>query len=116
MKIMPNDPSKAQALTNYAPQPQQNERASAKDVSSSPQQVPQDQGDKAEISDRAHEILDLRAAVDAGRDVLLSIPEVREDRVAEVRARLAQGFYNSGEVRDKVAGRVADMFMDNPML
>ncbi|MEN8005379.1 MAG: hypothetical protein ABFS42_00050 [Candidatus Krumholzibacteriota bacterium] len=38
-----------------------------------------------------------------------SVPEVRQDRVAEARARLDRGFYNSVEVRTRVAERLDDV-------
>ena len=60
--------------------------------------------DRAEISDTAHKLMDLRAAVDAGRASLENIPDVREDRVAEAKKRLEQGYYNSQVVQDKLAG------------
>jgi len=63
--------------------------------------------DKAEISDTAHQLMDLRAAVDVGRVALEAIPEVREDRVAEAKKRLEQGYYNSQVVQDKLAGNLA---------
>jgi hypothetical protein len=64
-------------------------------------------GDVAEISTRAHRLVDLHATVKAGRAALLAAPDVREERLAEVRERLATGFYNSSEVHAKVAARVA---------
>lgn len=59
--------------------------------------------DKADISDTAHQLMDLRAAVDTGRAALEGLPEVREDRVEEAKKRLEQGYYNSQVVQDKVA-------------
>lgn len=65
--------------------------------------------DKAEISLKAHQLNDLRNAVDSGRDALEEVPEVRQDRVAEVRARLNRGYYNSVEVRAQVAEKLNDV-------
>ena len=62
--------------------------------------------DKAEISPKAHRLIALRNAMEQGRKALESVPEVRPDRVAEARARLDRGFYNSIEVRTKVAERL----------
>jgi len=115
MKIMPNDPGKPPVLTNQAPNPQPTcNHASAKDLSAGPSGN-HDTGDKAEISARAHEILELRQAVDAGRSVLASEPELRADKLAQARDRMASGFYHSAEVRDQVAGKLTTMFMDHPL-
>lgn len=62
--------------------------------------------DKAEISDAARRLVDLRAAVDAGRAALAQLPDVRPEKVAAARERLATGFYHSAEVRQTVAGRL----------
>ena len=65
--------------------------------------------DKAEISPKAHQLNDLRNAVDSGREALDGVPEVRQDRMAEVRARLNRGFYNSVDVRAQVAEKLNDV-------
>lgn len=66
--------------------------------------------DTMEISEAAHRLVDLRQAVDTGRNALQALPDVREDKVAEVRERLHQGYYNSQEVRDKVAEKLGSVF------
>jgi hypothetical protein len=63
--------------------------------------------DRAEISDTARKLVDLRQAVMVGRSALGGLPDVREDRVAQVRERLAMGYYQSAEVTSKVAEKVA---------
>ena len=60
--------------------------------------------DRAEISDTAHKLMDLRAAVDVGRAALANEPDVRDDKVAEAKKRLEQGYYNSQVVQDELAG------------
>jgi hypothetical protein len=62
--------------------------------------------DTAEISPKAHRLMALRQAVESASQVLAELPEVRQDRIAEVRARLDRGFYNSVEVRTQVAERL----------
>lgn len=62
--------------------------------------------DKAEISATAHRLVDLRRTLDVGRAAAAQEPDVRQERVDEVRERLAQGYYNSVEVLAKVAGGV----------
>jgi hypothetical protein len=66
----------------------------------------QQAADQAEISDRARAMVDLRAAVDAGRAALDALPDVRADRLATVRERLESGYYQSAAVREKVAGQL----------
>jgi hypothetical protein len=60
-------------------------------------------GDTAQISDRAHRLMELRLAVDTGRAALDVLPEVRQDKVAQARERLQSGFYDSREVREAAA-------------
>jgi Anti-sigma-28 factor, FlgM len=69
-------------------------------TSNVPDHVP---ADKAEISDTAHQLMDLRAAVDVGRAALESVADVREDKVAEAKKRVEQGYYNSQVVQDELA-------------
>ncbi|HPF70533.1 MAG TPA: flagellar biosynthesis anti-sigma factor FlgM [Candidatus Krumholzibacteria bacterium] len=70
---------------------------------------PERAADKAEISDTAHRLANLRQTLDEGIAAAAAEPDVRADRVAEVKQRLAQGYYQSVEVQAKVAdglGRV----------
>ncbi len=64
-------------------------------------------GDTAEISATAHRLMELRQAVEVGRDAMTALPEIREDKVAAARARLEAGHYDSQAVRDKVADGIA---------
>lgn len=66
--------------------------------------------DTMEISDAAHRLVDLRQAVDTGRDAIQALPEVRQEKVEEARKRLEQGFYHSQAVLDKVAERLGSVF------
>jgi hypothetical protein len=63
--------------------------------------------DKADISEAARRLVDLKQAVDVGRNALAALPDVRPEKVAAARERLATGFYHSVEVRQAVAERVA---------
>jgi hypothetical protein len=63
--------------------------------------------DKADISEAARKLVDLRQAVDVGRNALAALPDVRPEKVAAARERLATGFYHSVEVRQAVAERVS---------
>jgi hypothetical protein len=71
--------------------------------------------DKAEISDAAHRLVDLKQAVDVGRRAVAALPDPRPEMVAAARERLATGFYHSVEVRQTVADRVAGVInsLDN---
>ncbi len=66
-------------------------------------------GDTAEISPKAHRLIALRHALDSGHKAVEELPEVRQDRVDQVRARLSKGFYNSVEVRTRVIERLEDV-------
>jgi hypothetical protein len=65
--------------------------------------------DTVDISPKAHRLIALRHAVDSGRQALDDLPEVRQDRVDQVRDRLNRGYYNSVEVRARVAERLNDV-------
>ena len=62
--------------------------------------------DQAVISDNARKLMELRETMHVGHEALATSPEVRADRLAKVRQRLATGFYNSLDVHQAVAGRV----------
>jgi hypothetical protein len=63
-------------------------------------------GDTAQISETAHRLMELRQAVDSGRAALQTLPDVRQDKIAEARERLRSGFYTLDVVREKVAAGV----------
>jgi len=71
--------------------------------------------DQATISEAARQLVDLKQAVDVGRNALAALPDVRPEKVAAARERLATGFYHSVEVRQAVAERVAGVInsLDN---
>lgn len=71
---------------------------------------PAQPADTMEISDAAHRLVELRSAVDTGRNALEALPDVRDDRVALAKKRLEQGFYNSSQVRDEVAVKLGSVF------
>lgn len=66
--------------------------------------------DKADISETAHKLMDLRQAVDVGRNSLEQLPEIRQERIDEVRQRMAEGYYQSPEVQSKVAEKLGSLF------
>ena len=67
-------------------------------------------GDTAQISDAAHRMMDLRRAVDVGRAAFSALPAMREEKLAQARERLKSGFYDSNEVREKIAANVDRVF------
>ncbi|MFH1844485.1 MAG: flagellar biosynthesis anti-sigma factor FlgM [bacterium] len=62
--------------------------------------------DRAEISENARKLEDLSTLHKAGQRAMESVPDVRQDRIAQARERLESGYYNSDEVRQDVAGRL----------
>nr|MEE4266827.1 flagellar biosynthesis anti-sigma factor FlgM [Candidatus Krumholzibacteria bacterium] len=66
--------------------------------------------DTMEISDAAHRLVDLRKAVDTGREAINAMPETREDKIALAKKRLEQGYYNSSQVRDDIAAKLGSVF------
>jgi hypothetical protein len=62
--------------------------------------------DRAEISAGARSLVDLRAAVDAGRAALAEDSGSRPERVAAARTRLASGYYGTEAVRLATADRL----------
>lgn len=69
--------------------------------------------DTADISLNAKRLNALHDAIESGLKAVESVPEVRQDRVAEVRSRLDRGFYHSVEVRYRIAERLGAM-TDSP--
>jgi len=54
-------------------------------------------------------MMELQETVDAGRHAVDRTPNVREDRIAEVRSRLGRGFYASQTVTGRVAEKLGDV-------
>ncbi|MCB1183254.1 hypothetical protein KDM41_07460 [bacterium] len=75
-----------------------------------PVETPPRGGDTAEISAAALRMMDLRLAVDAGREALGQLEEIRADKVALARERLHNGYYRTDEVRERVAEGLAGLF------
>lgn len=63
--------------------------------------------DEVDISGDARLAQTLNRAMEAIEET----PDVREDRVAEVREKVEAGHYNSDEVIDQVASEVTDVFL-----
>jgi anti-sigma28 factor (negative regulator of flagellin synthesis) len=56
------------------------------------------------VDEVAQEVRDVRTS----KRELASVPDVREERVAQARDRIATGFYNSGGVKSLVADRILE--------
>jgi len=65
--------------------------------------------DKAEISETAHKLIDLRQAVDTGRVAMEQLPDIREDKIALAKQRMAEGYYQSEDVQNKVAEKLGSV-------
>lgn len=70
------------------------------------------QGDLADISPQARRHLERHRLIHAGLIALEQTPDVRAGKLAQVRRRLADGFYRSTEVRDQVARRLGELFSE----
>ena len=68
--------------------------------------------DHAEISDKAHKLVDMRKALDVGRAAIEREPDIRADKVALARERIDSGFYQSVEVREQVAGKLGPLVLE----
>lgn len=66
-----------------------------------PQRAPATE-DRAEISEKARQLMEMRQTYDAGLAAIEREPEMREEKLAQVRARLAEGYYESPQVREKI--------------
>jgi hypothetical protein len=59
--------------------------------------------DRIEISEEARDLHKLNALLQRAREAYDQLPEIRRDRIAEVKARLDQGFYEGKAVIEEVA-------------
>jgi hypothetical protein len=73
--------------------------------------APQERGDVVDRLDLSGEAREVLAAFDAARALAAEPAAVRADRVAEVRVRIADGFYEQAEVRRAVATKLAFAFL-----
>jgi hypothetical protein len=65
--------------------------------------------DHAEISGDALKLDSLRATLAAAERAAADVPDVRADKVADARARLATGQYDTAAVREELAGRLGSV-------
>jgi len=78
----------------------------AEGVGESGRLAPQPAVDSLVLSPAARREAQLQSDLATARQALAALPEVREERVAQARARLSEGVYDTAEVRSAVAGRL----------
>jgi negative regulator of flagellin synthesis FlgM len=66
--------------------------------------------DKSEFSSNAQRLSDTKANLDIAKARLDSEPDIREEKVAEVREKIESGFYDSPEFIDKLADKIIKDF------
>ena len=71
-------------------------------------------GEKLRISKAAYELLRQSELMADARNTLDQGAQLRQDRVAEVRARLEAGVYDTKGVKDELAQRLASILGDLP--
>jgi len=104
----PNDPSKTESAPKPDPRPE----------SAAAEETPAASGpgaEKVQISDKAREMLAMRDLMGNARSRLDEHPDVRAERVREVRERLKAGVYDTGAIRDELAHRLASLVKDLPL-
>lgn len=66
--------------------------------------------DRSDISSSAQSLNDAKAQSDAIASSLSSLPDIRNDKIAEVLSKIESGYYNSDEFLDKLAERLLNEF------
>lgn len=66
--------------------------------------------DSTTFSSNAQRLSETRANIDIVSAQVNAEPEIREEKVAEVRKKIADGFYNSPEIIDKIAEKLLSVF------
>lgn len=60
-------------------------------------------GDEAVISDKAQQLMEMRRTYEVGLAAVAREPNLREEKLAQVRARLEEGYYESPQVRERIS-------------
>jgi flagellar biosynthesis anti-sigma factor FlgM len=66
--------------------------------------------DRSEFSSGAQRLSETKAQFETIAASLTSQPEVRNEKIAEVRVKIERGFYNSEEFIDKLADKLLNEF------
>lgn len=85
-----------------------------RDDQNSPVSSGTDTGEKVRISKAARELLRQSELMADARNTLDKESQLRADRVAEVRARMEAGVYDTKAVKDELANRLASILGDLP--
>jgi len=70
----------------------------------------QQNGDKVEISSKARELAESNSITEAASGALKDSTDVRSDKIAEARDKIAEGFYNQDNVSSALADRLLKEF------
>lgn len=81
-------------------------KADAAQKKNRPQQA--GRADRAELSSDGKLLSETRASVEVTKPHVAVAPEIRSDRVEEVRQKIENGFYDSPEFADQLAGKLID--------
>lgn len=66
--------------------------------------------DRTDLSSSGQRLSETKAQVDVIASQLSSQPEIRQDKVAEAKQKINDGYYNTPEFVDKLADRLAQEF------
>jgi len=66
--------------------------------------------DKVEISVEARKLQDTQNATAAALNAVKNTPDVREDKIAEVRQKIVEGFYNQSNIATVLADKLLKEF------
>ena len=72
-------------------------------------------GEKLQISQEAQELLRMSELMSKAKDKLETTPDVRADRIREVKERLEAGVYDTKGIRDELAHRLSSVLSDLPL-
>ena len=70
--------------------------------------------EKLQISQKAMDLLRMSELMNSARNTLEKAPDVRADRIAEVKERLRAGVYETDGVRQELAHRLSSILGDLP--
>ena len=91
---------------NQSAQAQQVQRKGRKEETPAVSQ----KGDKVEISSQARKLQDTQGLQAAASQTIKESPEVREDKIAEVRQRILDGFYDQNNISSSIADKLLKEF------
>jgi flagellar biosynthesis anti-sigma factor FlgM len=66
--------------------------------------------DRTEFSSNAQRLSETKAQVDIISAQISGSPDVRPEKVAEIKQKISEGFYNTPEFTDKLAEKLAEEF------